>query len=77
MTRRGKRPAQPGKVLDETSADALRVASDRLRGQGMSADQAAVDMLHDSIIDWVTRESDEGPWPAEQGRPRLRIVPKP
>jgi len=75
MTRRGKSQAQSGSVLDETDADALRAASDRLRGDGMTAREAAAEMVHDNILDWAAGQSDTDG--AQAARLRLRIVPRP
>ncbi|HEY9180656.1 MAG TPA: hypothetical protein VIO32_08040 [Candidatus Baltobacteraceae bacterium] len=57
-------------ILGPFSAEALRVALQRLRANGLSSEEAAAEMLRKNLYDYLDSETDA------QSRPcsRLRIV---
>lgn len=60
----------PRSLLHPTGCDALRVALERLRANGLSKAEAATEILRRNFYDFVDSEADD-----QSGRcPRLRII---
>lgn len=57
-------------LLNPTSSDALRVAIERLRANGLSHAEAAAEILRRNFYDYVDSETDAQSEPCH----RLRIV---
>lgn len=58
------------RLLDPTSAGALRGAWERLRGNGLSNAEAAAEIVRKNFYDFIDSESDA----QSAACPRLRIV---
>lgn len=60
----------PRRLLEPTSAEALRVALERLRANGLSRSEAAAELLRRNFYDLVDSETDA----ASGACHRLRII---
>lgn len=68
MAARKGHPAH--RLLVATNSDALRIALERLRGQGLSRAEAAAEMLRRKFYEFVDSETDARSEPCH----RLRII---
>lgn len=58
---KNKRPhPAAGFLLDSEQAGSLRASVERLRMQGLSAREAAAELVRENIYDWLDSESDSG-----------------